>query len=390
MHRFSPNSSRPYGALSFVSLLELVVDAGDPAAHREFHNHRTPFKGRSDEPLRCAEFIAFLRAAELAGLSRRRAASDEIIESAYDLTIDKFSRLPGGNGRSGAGLTGKQETKGIDCRHYIRAFLDYYTACQSERASMGRIEGERVASRLLQRLVERHFALSLKEARRSANPFVSRYEWKVNGAAIHVIFPKEFPGQQRRVWLEENVENPDPHRPGEKERVQRIIDAGLHKRRFVRLEESETSPTSLSSSGRLDSWAFLYGFSVEGLATVVAEEKASQILLQRPVIRSIGSKRLRRMILEVFDSLESSDSSDWRIAERFGLSKASFSRFAGRRWRERFSEDPQARIPDLWLNTARALSNHPHFAEAAKEAGVWPRVTEVLNRDCAEGSSSDV
>ncbi len=74
------------------------------------------------------------------------------------------------------------------------------------------------------------------------------------------------------------------------------------------------------------------------------------------------------------------DYRDCVLARGFGLSKATFSRFAGSRW-QIHSDGP---IPDLWANTAEVLAHHTPFIQAAKDAGVWPRVTKVLRESCQE------
>ena len=61
------------------------------------------------------------------------------------------------------------------------------------------------------------------------------------------------------------------------------------------------------------------------------------------------------------------------LAKDFGLSKSTFSRFAGSRWL-----NSKKAIPDLWLNTAHVLSTYPVFQEVAKETGVWEQVEATI------------
>ncbi len=387
-----PLENLQYRRLVWLDLLALIVEKADRAALDEFHGARRPIRGFDGRTMALVEYVYELAEERLGERQTRDRLSEFELDRARDLTIDRFLNLPDGeypiDQQDGFEGMARAEAK-TDCRRYFTPFLKKLSEIERMRPAMSRVEKEIAASTLLKRQVKRHFEFCLKEARRLSNPFVSRYEWKTKSGSIYVMFPKEFPGRQRKAWLENNVEDPDSGRAGERERVQRIIDARLPQRRFVEFEEDTVALSSAMSRDRLESWAFLYGFTAEGLAAVVAEEKASQIRRQRPAIRSIGPKHLRRLVLEVFDNLEEPRGSDCGIATRYGLSKASFSRFAGTRWQERFGEDHQARIPDLWLNTARALSNHPHFAEAAKDAGVWPRVTDVLTRDSGKRSPND-
>ncbi|MCX7013949.1 MAG: hypothetical protein NTW86_15590, partial [Candidatus Sumerlaeota bacterium] len=167
-------------------------------------------------------------------------------------------------------------------------------------------------------------------------------------------------------------------RPGEKARVQGIIESRMGRRGVVGMEECECVEDRSARMDRLFSWAFLYGITVHGLVETVAQEKAASIERQRPAIRSLGRERLKALIHEVFERLEDPSKPAHETATRFGLSPASFSRFAGSRWREEPPSEKEGRVPDLWLNVARVLSNHPGFVEAAKVSGVWPQVERVL------------
>ena len=73
-----------------------------------------------------------------------------------------------------------------------------------------------------------------------------------------------------------------------------------------------------------------------------------------------------------------------RLADAFGISRATFTRFAGSRWKM----DADGRVPDLWANTAQTLAAHAPFMEAAEEAGVWNNVELILaNRHCPQPRS---
>ena len=115
------------------------------------------------------------------------------------------------------------------------------------------------------------------------------------------------------------------------------------------------------------------------MAIAVADEKARNISFQRPSIRELGQDRLRSMVLEIFDALQEDEIEDGRMADKYGLSKATFSRFAGVRW-----QDGNGIIPDLWCNTAHVLAGHPVFNEAAQESGVWARVQAAVNPAASE------
>ena len=112
--------------------------------------------------------------------------------------------------------------------------------------------------------------------------------------------------------------------------------------------------------------------TVRGLATFVADEKALRMAEQRPAIRRLGAEGLCALVHRVFDDVTSGGLGDGTVARAFGLSKATFSRFAGRCW----SPNGQ-RPPDLWLNVARALACFAPFRNAAHAARVWQEVQSV-------------
>ena len=88
------------------------------------------------------------------------------------------------------------------------------------------------------------------------------------------------------------------------------------------------------------------------------------------------------MIRRIFLDLSDDRYNEAELARRFGLSKATVSRFAGSRWLER-SRDGDVAVPDLWANTAHVLARYGPFVEAAEQAGVWKRVRAILNQQDA-------
>ena len=375
-----PNHTAPsLRRLSLVSLVRRVVTEADRSAHEEFHVSRTPFVGRKGEPLRCVEFIDALRQFELDRNGVRRVLSDETIDEGRDITVDKFSRLPSIDEAGNSHLHKTSAGSGPDCRPYFRAYLGRFDALQKAWSPMSALQNEKAAARLLQNHVQRHFYLSILEARRRTNPTVSRYEWRLPGGSLYVWLPVMLRSWERRAWLEANIEDPDPYRRDEKRRVQDIIDARLAKGKRVDLEECENAGIIADASKPVLPFAVLYGVSTQGLASVVAEEKVASIECQRPAVRSLGPMRLRELILHIFDRLDSGEYNDGKIAARYSLSRATFSRFAGSRWKGTQPGGDGTGAPgDLWVNVAHVLAAHPHFAEAAKAAGVWPRVKKVV------------
>ena len=112
---------------------------------------------------------------------------------------------------------------------------------------------------------------------------------------------------------------------------------------------------------------------LEILYEKVADEKSESIHKQRPAIRKLGSEKVRQLVLRILNEYVEQGSKDINIAKEFNLTKATFSRFAGREWKNRGKD-----IPDLWRNIARIVHRDPHFYEAAIRLGIKEVVDRIL------------
>jgi hypothetical protein len=175
--------------------------------------------------------------------------------------------------------------------------------------------------------------------------------------------------------LEEHVDEPDPTRLGERARVQSIVNARLMLPKLVSLDHASDylGKTTIASPDL--PWPTVHGISTWGLAEAVAKEKAENIHLQRPAIQKLGRKGLRSLIHRIFEDLSNGAYDAGAVADAFGLSPATLSRFAGCRWSTRANSTMG--VPDLFLNTAHTLARVPTFVQAAKAAGVWSGIEEI-------------
>lgn len=165
------------------------------------------------------------------------------------------------------------------------------------------------------------------------------------------MMPKTLVGTKRRKWLESHFPEPDSSNPHFKHRVQSLLDT-----EFEDLATHMNSPVGerIADAQVKMPWDYMDEFKVDELAIAVSEEKADTITQQRQAIQELGADKLKKLILKIFDAITSDASSDTQVAKEFGLSKATFSRFAGRKWTQ---------IPDLWRNTASILAHHPTLKE---------------------------
>jgi len=323
----------------------------------------------------CIEYLDRCRQ-QVLKLKGSKPNAFDIADKAYDLTTDKFANLPVDNDSSisnkrerGSGL----KRKGTNCCLYFNAFLRHVKKSFEKKPPSGELEREARAAKIMQGLVKRHFYFSLREASRMTDPFWSRYYWNVKDGKICVWMPVSLKGKERRKWLEENIIDPDLLRLRERKRIQAIINKNLGNLRLIPFNENariQGFKENRSKFGHPEAFC-------KSLGKTVAQEKVKNIHRQRRSIRALGTVKLQRMIFRIFEDINCGQYKDNAVAKDFGLSKPTFSRFAGSRWNE-----SESNIPDLWQNTAQVLSVHPVFKEAAMEAGVWEKVAATLNRPC--------
>lgn len=383
-------SPRPLRRLSLTELMGRIDRFGDREALRELHDHRPVFRRDGEGQLRLVEYVDRLR--ESPPARKTYGCRTVVLDEAYNLTVDKFSNLPcepAGAAPQEETLTSRSKHRGPDCRAYYRAVLARVRERMASRPAAGQLEQEAVAANELQGLVLRHFTTSCLESLRRSNPLMMRYAWPVNGGEIRVWRPLGMDGREFRRWLQANVEDPRPQRPLERERVQAIIDQRLGIRRTVPLDDGYDLVAAVPASEPPVPWSVLHDVTVHGLAEAIATEKAASLSQQRPAIRALGKTKLQRMIRSIFERCSQDGYRDETMARTFGVSTPTFSRFAGRRWSDRSDDQGSLTVPDLWRNTAGVLAAHPVFVEAARDAGVWSRVEEVLSPPVGKDEPND-
>lgn len=369
-------ADRAYKSVPLVHLLKLIAEQADQAALDELHGRRRLPAGNGQ--LLLAEYVAWLASAS--ELAAAESAGTAVLDLARDLTIDRFLHLPPVTGTPTTEPPEKpasRRCRGVDCRRHYRAFLRKLDQKGLLAGRQDSLHTELQAARLLRSFVRRHFKLAIREARRRLQAKQIRHPWRVNGGVIRVWMPRRLTAKQRTAWLTANVSDPDPSRPGERKRVQAIIDQHFASPQTLSLHQPDGRPVEVPDTRPAVSFGDSYGISVQGLSLAVADEKAEHIGEQRSAIRALGAETLRALIQRVFTSLTASLYNESEIAREYGLSKATFSRFAGSRW-------PRSRrgaIPDLWRNAARLLATHGPYQQALADLGLWP----VTEKTCDNG-----
>lgn len=366
-----------YRLTPLSDLLTLITMHSDSDALQELLSNRKPYvvEGRrSDLP-------SFLREIS-SNDSSRTGRNQDLVDCAYNMTLDKFSHLPLSAQPDSAYRTGETDTpkrRVIDCCHYYKAVVVQFESWKEANPLAGTIDQELQGCNILQQTVFRNFHWSMQECRRSNMPFAKRYVWKVKDQTISLRRPVEIPGGAFRKWLEQNIADPDPKNPGEGERIQREVDRHFAQGSFVPWDEKTMA--HISGGNQAADPGSTVGSKTEAsrLAMTVAREKVANIDEMRPAIRELGKEKLFFLVLRIFSDIEDGIMEDVHVANDFGLSKATFSRFAGSDWTKHIGQDKFS-IPDLWLNTAKVLASSPEFTEIVLSAGIVPRLKEVIKR----------
>ncbi|MFH1614474.1 MAG: hypothetical protein ABIG61_05265 [Planctomycetota bacterium] len=364
-----------YKHLSLLRLTELIARNSDEKALQELHNNRKVFHYYTDKhPLRLAEFADRLRQSKKA---RQWCNGDlEIREEAYDLTIGKFSNLPNSEKNSP-----EVKLKGPNCIYYYEAFARYTARKIDTKPHYKDDDREKQVSELLQNYVIRQFRLSCQRCCREGRELVKRYRWNLGDQTMDIMIPVDIPRSGCSKWLTERIPDVGPTQPGEQGRVQAIVDEFIGKRKLSSLEDIDENEIAAGSACLVPE--IEREMTVNGLADVVADEKARNIRTQRKAIRQLGRERLQQLIRRVFESLSWGEYEVLEIADSFEINRTAFSRFAGRRWLTQTDESEDLAIPDLWFNTAQVLAGHPVFVRVAQKAGILKRVEEVLKSNNA-------
>ena len=362
-----------YSKRSTADLIERIACYSDAKALNEFLCQR---KLLWLDRVRCLlpDFLWRLRQRRFKPyifIAERERAPDEKLDMVYDRTLQKFSVLHP-----------QIETATSNGPYCNRQYIHLHEKiCQMrvKQPDQSTLEEEKQVGTLFRNLVIKHINYSWKEACRITNKSFERYRWQVDSGYIGLERPSWMNGHKFRKWLEEHVSHPDANRMGEKERIQAQVYNTFGFGNQVSWEHLEgwhpalaTNPDPVEESERT--------YLASKLYVTVANEKAASLQQQRPAIRKLGKQKLRRLVLRILHDYIDDGQKDIRIVREFNLSKATFSRFAGRDWRRSKAGGEAGAIPDLWYNMANVISQDPRFLEAATSLGLASSIDSILDQ----------
>jgi hypothetical protein len=291
-------------------------------------------------------------------ISNHETKLDEKLDLINDRTLQKFSVL-------------KKYSKKIDgpyCNNQYNELYkqlnDYY---KSEK-TISQLDLELKAESLFKGMVIRHLKYSWLEVCRKTNRLYQRYRWVLAKGVIELMKPVSIKGREFTKWLEEHIENPDPSNKGEKYRIQNAVDNW-----FGHSSEIDYESIVYRQNDKIDPNIDIERYP-ENFTTLIANEKSTNINKLRPSIRSLGKIKLKMFISKILDNIVYDEDKDISIAKEFGLSKAAYSRFAGKNWKN----NNDGEVPDLWKNIAQIITSDPIFLELAISLGINTDIDSIL------------
>ncbi len=289
---------------------------------------------------------------------------EEKIDLVYERTLFKFSILS----------THAGEISGPFCDNQYRSLHKQVTMFIEANPNTAQIDLELEIESLIKKMVIRHLKYSWLEACRNINLLYQRYRWQLSSGTIELMKPISIKGRKFTKWLEEHIENPNPNDVREKQRIQKEINNWFGHSAEMSLDEENGLRNTLHSN--YDPMKLIEEeYLGDKFFEKIAKEKSTNCHLLRSTIRNLGEVKIYQLVHKILSSFEYDEFNDTEIANEFGLSKATYSRFAGRDWKKGGIYE----VPDLWRNIAHVVTHDPIFLEVAIDLGVRDVIYNVLD-----------
>lgn len=347
---------------SFLSTFELIekISRQDKSALNYFISNRKllPFNNKR---ITLPEFLYKLRKDNFSPFILLFPNEKHLViklDMTYNRTLTKFTELKPDDVK-----------KGLFCNKQYESLLEQIKDFKKKSPNYTELELEKGIEIIFKRMVVRHLRYEWKEVCRSNTRLYKRYPWKLPTGTIELKRPQHIDGRSFNKWLAEHVDNPNPEDKKEKYRIQKIIGDW-----FGSLSEIDISDIDYTLKESKDPYAEIEKYP-EDFKTMLATEKSSNIESLRSAIRVLGKAKLYSLVKEILESHEFDESKDSEIQRKYGLSKSTFSRFAGRNWNINNRE-----VPDLWKNIAAIVLKDPILEEHAISYSISKTIMDLLDK----------
>lgn len=351
-----------YASLSTYELIKRIVQYCDVDERNYLLDFRRIIQHEKTWML-IPEYILYLCKYEIPfNLDRSKYEDREEFEDrVYELTNARFIEFP------------KENSRGEGCLNQYNHILNVVRESDYPEDS---IKIEQLISAELKKTIRRQFYLCIKEGHRQINPFQKRYEWRRDGKKIIMLYrPTTVDVGSVTRWLDESFPVIDDTDPEFKEKVQDALDQRFGSGFFIRLDEEyddgdqkfeiPVAPKEYDASP-----------DYQEIISWVVKRKDLEFDELRSGIQNLGRERVKELVFEIMDSNSKGKYEQNKIAEAFGVSKSTMSRFAGTKW-----DTEQETVPDLWRNAIRVILAKPEFIELAAENGLENIIKELTATD---------
>ncbi len=351
-----------YSDLSTLMLIEKIVNDADQNILNYFISNRKLlwYKGKR---VLLPEYLYELKNINyypFISITSNEKHLDLKLDLTYDRAIKKFIEL-----------SSEEENEGPFCDKQYQSLVKQLNDYKRGNPNCSELELESECERRFQKMVIRHLSYSWLEVCRSSNRLYQRYRWELPTGTVEVKKPQHIDGRSFNRWLVKHVEEPNPVSKREKCRIQKIIDDW-----FGVLGEIDSSDIEYKLKEESDPYDTIEKYP-EDFISMIASEKASSVKILRPAISKIGKSQVYLLVKKILESLQFDDSKDSQIQQEFGLSKSTYSRFAGKEWREKNNGE----VPDLWKNIATIVTKDPIISEHAESIGVNKAILKLLGKE---------
>lgn len=303
------------------------------------------------QKLRTSNYYSYIR------ISHRETHLEEKLDLIYDRTLQKFSVLKDYS----------NEKDGPHCDKQYESLLMQLNNYRVTNPNHSEFEIEKEIETRFKNMVIRHLSYSWLEVCRITNRLYQRYPWEFPNGTIELKKPRGIDGRDFKRWLKENISNPDPTLKNEKYRIQKEIDDWFGHSAFIDFDSIANVKHGQYDYEETEQYP-------EDLSTLVAVEKSANLNKLRPSIRSLGEEKVKQFVKKILEAILYNENNDISIANEFGISKATYSRFAGRDWNSNINGE----VPDLWKNLAKIVVSNPILLENAIKLGIKPVIDNIL------------